>query len=256
VEDRKFLVVGAFDPTGGAGLSLSMALSEQCGYPAFGCVTALTDQDYREFRGIRSIPKDWIERQLRAVVGPLSGVKIGALGSQAAFALVSEFFERPEFKDLLVVVDPVLQSTTGGSLLGGDLSAYIDLVLSRADLITPNRREAAALTRSPEEAPLDELGERLLALGVEAVVITDSEHQTDWLILPDKKPEAVRYRHPISWPCHGTGCLMATMMMILLAERLPLRTALLQAQERVAVAMEHGLAIQSPGQRRLRLGRY
>ena len=72
-----------------------------------------------------------------------------------------------------VVVDPVMISESGATLLDPNAkAALIERVLPRATVLTPNLPEARALSGLGEGASALELGEALLALGPDAVVVT------------------------------------------------------------------------------------
>ena len=92
---------------------------------------------------------------------------------------------------MALVVDPVLGSSSGAAFADeATLQAYREELLPRADVVTPNRREARALLGAdgPEAmAQLPALAKRLRARGAGAVCITggdDTDHGgqvLDWL---------------------------------------------------------------------------
>ena len=228
-----------------------MAVCEAFGIAAAGCVTALTDQDTASFRGVHTISSDWVTRQLcAAATGPIDGIKIGALGGRESLSAVLRFLDSMAAKSIKVVIDPVMLATTGGDLTGGDRSIYHRL-LTYADVITPNRREAEWLVGATASLNIDELGAALLETGPTAAVITDSAAKQDWLVT-SAGVVALPYVDPQSIDCHGTGCVFAAALTAYLVMGQPLTQAATHAQRVVTDAMKRSKMLDIGG-RRLRI---
>ena len=128
-----------------------------------------------------------IVAQVEAVASDIGvdAVKIGMLADEPTIEAVVDALDLVEGAP--VVVDPVMVSESGATLLDPDAkAALIERILPRARVLTPNLPEARALTGLGESATQQQLGEAMLALGPEAAVVTGghSEDGADLLVEP------------------------------------------------------------------------
>lgn len=207
----------------GAGAGLQADLQAFAAFRVHGCtvVAALTAQNSRAVRAIEPVSEAMLDAQLAALAEdmPPAAIKTGMLGSAGNLHVLVRWIDRLREADprLALVVDPVLRSTTGASFADQALlDAYRRELLPRATLVTPNRKEAAALLGLGELRTREEVEQAARALreaGARAVVITggdDAAQFSDdyvnapygegWLRLP-------RVDTPHH---HGTGCVFAS----------------------------------------------
>ena len=188
--------------------------------------------------------------QLDAVVDdfPIGAVKTGMLSSAALIGAVADGLERHRLTP--VVVDPVMISTSGFSLLQSDaVEALTVRMLPLADLLTPNTHEAEALVGFPVRT-LDDArraAETLLAKGSRAVLVKGGhlEGEADAVdVLVDAEGERL-YRAPrIDTPhTHGTGCTYASAIAANLAKGFPLREAIARAKTYLTEAIRYALPL-------------
>jgi hydroxymethylpyrimidine/phosphomethylpyrimidine kinase len=139
------LACGGLDPTGGAGILMDARAACAAGAHACAVATCLTAQTTASFSRFSAVPRDILDESLAAAEKSfrLGAVKVGMVGTRsAAEALVTFAAAR---RELPVVVDPVLRSSSGAPLLSKSaLPAYRRLLL-RADVVTPNLPEAEKL---------------------------------------------------------------------------------------------------------------
>ena len=107
-----------------------------------------------------------------------NGICSGFLGSQSQISIVSDFIRDFSDKETVVIVDPVMGDN------GRKYSTYTDemcdmmkQLAGQAHILTPNLTEACILTDTEytenwHEKDIEILGEKLLSLGPEKVVIT------------------------------------------------------------------------------------
>jgi hydroxymethylpyrimidine/phosphomethylpyrimidine kinase len=106
-------------------------------------------------------------------------------------------------REVPVVLDPVLATSSGGELLDAPgRAALVSVLLPLATLLTPNLPEAATLLGLPEardEQQMQHHAQALLALGPRAVLVKGGHaslaHAVDILALQDGR---------------GTGCALAS----------------------------------------------
>ena len=213
--------VAGSDSGGGAGLQAD--LRAFAAFEVHGCsaVAALTAQNSVEVLAAEPVSEAMLEAQLAALASdmPPAAIKTGMLGSAGNLRVLVRWIDRLRERQpsLPVIVDPVLGSTTGASFANDELlQAYRRELLPRATLLTPNRREAAALLGVPplaDAAQVEQAAGALREGGCKAVVITGGDDEgsesrdyaltceaSGWLSLP-----RVATSHH-----HGTGCVFAS----------------------------------------------
>ena len=133
----------------------------------------------------------------------------GFFGSAEQLELAERFIDDFADDGTLVVVDPVLGDN--GSLYGcftQDFVTKMRRLAARADIITPNRTEAALLTGLPADTPAEDL---LAALGNKSVVITGVRAGDEIGYLARLGGERVRIMNPYAdISLHGTGDVFAS----------------------------------------------
>jgi hydroxymethylpyrimidine kinase/phosphomethylpyrimidine kinase/thiamine-phosphate diphosphorylase len=235
------------DSAGGAGLSADLRAADAFGVHLCPVVAAVTAQNSRAVARVEAVSAELLEAQLAALEDdmPPRAVKTGLLGSAALVQVVAHWIDRLRLRHpVALVVDPVLASSTGTAFADeATLNALRELLVPRADLLTPNRREAAALACGTRE-PMSCAG-TLRAGGAGAVCITggdeagalaldwiDTAHACGWLALP---------RVPTTHT-HGTGCTFATSAAAALALGFVEADALVLAKMATAGALRRGYA--------------
>lgn len=237
------LSIAGSDSGGGAGIQADLKAFAACGVHGTTAVTAITAQNTVAVEAVEAVSPEMIVAQVGAVVSDLGvdAVKVGMLGTAAtALAVVRALRSVGEVP---VVVDPVMVAESGASLLEHEArDALITGVLPLATVVTPNIPEARAITGLGEEADQAELAQALLAMGLEAVVVTGghSEEVVDLLVTPDSVAPIEGAIHP-GGASHGSGCTHSSALAAGLARGLDLEQAARLARETASFAVERGL---------------
>lgn len=245
----RVLIVAGSDSGGGAGIQADIkTVTALCGYAATA-ITALTAQNTRGVFGIHGVPPAFIQQQMELVLEDIGAdaIKTGMLHSAAVIDAVAGVLERLP-PDIPVVVDPVMVSQSGDSLLESTaIAALVERLLPRASLLTPNAPEAARLTGLlvDDVADLERAAIRLLSMGPTAVLVKGGHlpgrlvydvlaSASGVQIFCDSRIET---RHS-----HGTGCTLASAIATGLAQGLPLVLAIARARAYLLEALQ-----QAPG---------
>lgn len=160
-------------------------------------------------------------------------IKIGLTGSVKCVEAIAQLIQ--QHPHLPVVFDPVLASGDGTSLASKALIASIQLhLLPLVTVLTPNSLEARQLTGLTPTASNEQLGQQLLSLGVEYVLITGG-HDSGNLICNTLFHNS-RLIDKSNWPrlageFHGSGCTLATAIAAQIALGKPIRKAIQVAQQ-------------------------
>ena len=166
--------IGGIDPSGGAGLFVDQLAVRSTGCDFVGICSTVTIQNGVAFLKSTPQPASDVAAALDLIHEhkPIAALKTGALGHPDIVDEVCRFAAR--HPEIPVIVDPVLKSTTGGTLLSEtDAISSFKKLMSRATLITPNLHEAAALTDVSVEtvAHMEIAAARLLDMGARGVLL-------------------------------------------------------------------------------------
>lgn len=217
--NRSVLIIAGTDSSGGAGLLRDTAVAADLGLRVKCAVTAVTAQTNGSVAQSLPMPADIVSAQLNASLAdqPPDAVKIGMLGNAEVVLAVASALKG---RDLPIVLDPVLASTSGAALLTPDgMAAMIEHLFPLCTLVTPNLSEAAALTGAQNGGDLLWQAEKLRGFGAKAVLIKGGHGQgrlsTDTLFDADGTLSLSAPR--LSLSRRGTGCTLSTAIACFLA---------------------------------------
>ncbi len=226
------LTVAGSDPVGGAGIQADTKAIEAMGLHACSVVTCVTSQNTKGVYSISPVPSDEVEAQLKAVLKDVrfDAAKTGMLYDDGIVRTVSRMLRRFPAP---IVVDPVMASTTGGSLhREGFVEELKRSLLPLATLVTPNKLEAELLSgiEIGSERDAVKAARAIMRSGAKAVLVKGGhmrgEEAVDHLVL---KGRAVRLVSPrLDLDVHGTGCVLSSFI----AGRLALGDSLEEAAAR------------------------
>lgn len=236
------LSIAGSDSGGGAGIQADLKAFAALGVHGTTAITAVTAQSTVGVAAIEPITPEVVIAQVRAVADDIGvdAVKVGMLGEQATIAAVAAALD--ELPDRVpVVVDPVMVSESGSALLAEDaVAALVELILPRADVLTPNLPEARRLAGL--DADRARLAAAVRALGPAAVILTGGHADgTDLLDDGDGEPLAIPGELHPDGAAHGSGCTHSSSLAALLALGLPLREAAAGARRAAGEAIARGL---------------
>jgi hydroxymethylpyrimidine/phosphomethylpyrimidine kinase len=211
----RVLSIAGSDSGAGAGIQADLLVFHQLGLFGLTVVTAVTAQAQGHLRRWEPVSPSLVRAQIEAAFSGRepAAVKTGMLGSAGAANAVATLLRR--HRPAQLVVDPVLRAGRGGSLLEpGAFTVLRRKLLPLARLVTPNRGEAEALTRSRIGSPRARLhaARAIVEAGARAVLITGGHAPgrlvTDLLYDGRNFFEFVRPRLRVR-NSHGTGCVLS-----------------------------------------------
>lgn len=252
------LTIAGSDSSGGAGIQADLRTFASLGVYGLSAITAVTAQNTLGVVRVLPLPADMVSAQIEAVAGDIEihATKVGMLANAAITEAVAAAIESLDLP--VVVLDPVLQSTSGHMLLDDDgLQTLMRELMPRVRVITPNIAEAERLTgrgiRSVGDAR--DAARQLHDRGARGVVITglhevanragDSTPGTDAVDLVFDGGSFQECRMPLiaHGETHGTGCAHASALSAYLALGHDLLEAAARAQRFVAEAMRGSISI-------------
>jgi hydroxymethylpyrimidine/phosphomethylpyrimidine kinase len=196
------------------------------------------------------VPPEFVELQIAAVLDDIGAdaVKTGMLATREIVLAVARTVEHYSVVNL--VVDPVLASKHGAPLLADDaLDAYMNALLPRALIVTPNVPEAERLAglKITDREGLRQAARAIARLGPRYVLIkgghlADAKFSTD-LFYDGRVFEELKSPRIATAHTHGTGCVLSAAIAAHLALGRPPAEAVARAKAFVTRAIEHSLAI-------------
>jgi hydroxymethylpyrimidine/phosphomethylpyrimidine kinase len=245
------LTIAGFDPSSGAGVTADIKTIAAHGCYGVACITALTVQSTAGVRRIEPCSPELVTDTLDDLAADveIAAVHIGMLGSANVAKAVAAFLVSGRGASLPnVVLDPIFRSSSGAKLLDeSGANLLVDKLIPRADVITPNLDEAAAIT-GMRVTSLDEMkvaAAKLHELRAKAAVITGGhlDKAIDLLSFSTGnrvEQEVFKAERQSSNSTHGTGCAFSTAIACHLALGRALAEAVLLAKIYVSAAITAG----------------
>lgn len=215
---RVALTIAGSDSSGGAGVHADLRTFFAHGLHGASAFTALTAQNTLGLQGVHTVPVGFVRAQVISVLDDLDvrAVKTGMLATSDIVRCVAELATERRLPNL--VVDPVMVASTGARLVDRDAeAAYVEDLIPRARVVTPNRIEAEVLCGREIRTVSDmaDAARELARLGPEAVVVKggdagdESDESVDIVVI-DETIHELRAPRIRTGNDHGTGCSFAS----------------------------------------------
>ena len=240
------LTIAGSDSGGGAGAQADLKTFAALGVHGACALTAVTAQNTAEVRGVVALEPGFVRLQVETVLDDLDvrATKTGMLANASVVAAVATLAAGGVLPHL--VVDPVLVTSSGHPLLEPDgVSAYLELLLPHATVVTPNLREAAVLGGTTVEELADlgariEVAEKIRAAGPAWVVVKGGHlaGSADDVVAGPEGALVLEGPRVASGNDHGTGCTLSAATAANLALGRSVPDALAAAKAFVTRALE------------------
>lgn len=258
---RKVLIVltiAGFDPSGGAGILADARTIEALGHIAVAAITSITFQNANAYTGALHQSAAALRAQVEAISDQhkIAAVKIGMLPTREIVRAVAQMIWDYDLPP--PVIDPVMESTSGGKLMEDDaFELFATELLPRARVITPNIAEAEKLAglNIRDEDSMRQAAGRIRELGPRAVLIkgghlkqrsevrgpkAEKEPGAANDLLDDDGEVTVFHGEWIDAPnVRGTGCMLSSAIACGLARGDELKRAISTAKEFVTQTIKN-----------------
>jgi len=240
----RILIIAGSDSSGGAGIQAGIKTAAAFGAYAMTAITAVTVQNTKGVEAIHAVPPKIVRAQILACLSDIGAdaIVVGMLFSAAIVRAVAEMLAA-HARDIPVIVDPVMISTSGAALLDpGAVEALKTRLLPLAALVTPNLPETQRLTgiRGTRPGELRRAAARLREMGAKAVLIKGG-HSTrstiDDLLVWDMGEDVLAFPRLKTRHTHGTGCTLAAAIACGMGQGMSLPLAVARAREYVQSAI-------------------
>lgn len=214
------VTIGAFDPTGGAGVLADVRVAGQFGVYGMSVLTAATSQNPKSFNVVEPVSDEMFRKQISDIFDHyrVDAMKCGMIASKSQLKILIEFFERSKPKNL--VIDPIISATLGNRQFDEETISLYQRLCGFALLVTPNVKETEILKNIASSAILNKGGDADSNICVDILKIGDEE-----IKFTSEKIQTTN--------THGTGCTMSSAIASCLALGHDLKTSVKIAHDYV-----------------------
>jgi hydroxymethylpyrimidine/phosphomethylpyrimidine kinase len=241
------LTIAGSDSSGGAGIQADLKTFSVLGVFGMSAITAVTAQNTLGVKDSFTISAELVRKQIDVTAGDIQvdATKSGMLATSAIIDVVEDAIKRNNL--FPYVCDPVMISKSGSELLEKDaIDALKRRLFPIATVVTPNRRETAALTGASLDllntvAAAKDAARRIVDTGAKAVVvkgIVAADQSVDVFFDGREFFEFADKLHPAE-KSHGSGCAFSAAITAGLANRKTLVEAIDQAKQLVTMAIQY-----------------
>ena len=272
--DREFgfyrvLSIAGSDSGGGAGIQADLKTIGALGAYGMSAVTAVTCQNTLGVQNIYPLPARAVSEQIDAIMTDIGidAIKIGMLHSQEMIRTVVDAIKKYSVDIKNIVLDPVMVSASGDSLIEEDtVDCLIQELFPIVDIVTPNLDEATLILKKPVKqiADLADAVQDLLHLvkDRQGAVLLKGGHLAgkeivDLLAINHPSDEIASDLSQFQWKhdrietrnIHGSGCTLSSAIAVYLAFGYDMKNAVEAAHSFVysAIKEAQGLQLGSSG---------
>ncbi len=242
----KVLAIAGSDSGGAAGLQADLKTFTALGVYGMSVLTIATAQNSVSVNEIYPFPAKFVAAQIDAVLSDYGAeaVKSGFIGRVELIKTIASKLQ--EYHLPKIVIDPVLVDHRGRSMFPPDVTqAYLSYLIPIADLITPNRHEAALLTgqilpESINHTWLEEIALRLHTLGAKNLLIKGGrigDHSVD-IFSDGLNPIFLTTSWIETQNTHGSGDTLSAAVTSYLAKGIDLESSIKKAHQFTAYGIQ------------------
>lgn len=240
---KAVLSIAGSDCSGGAGIQADIKTMTMNGVYAMSAVTAFTAQNTTGVRAIMEASPEFLKEQIDAVFEDIypDAVKIGMVSSGELISVIADRLRFYKAKN--VVLDPVMVSTSGSSLLKNKAVRTLENeLLPLADVVTPNIPEAQILAAMKIETSDDMIkaAEKIFKKNSCAVLLKGGHSINDAndLLYTEDGIMWFKGRRIENPNTHGTGCTLSSALASNLANGFSLPVSVERAKKYISGALE------------------
>ena len=243
---EKLLTIAGTDPSGGAGIQADLKTFTVHKSYGMSVITSVVAQNTIGVKNVIDLPPEFVGEQLDTVFTDIypDAIKIGMISNEKIIRVVVEKLK--EYCAKNIVVDPVMVSTSGNSLMKSTATkALIQQLLPLADVITPNMPEAEVLSGIEVSNKKDmEEASKIIGKSIKGAVLVKGGH------LKDCADDVLYMEGKIHWlqgekidnpNTHGTGCTLSSAIAVNLAKGMDILEAIQKAKKYLTGAINAGL---------------
>jgi len=245
---KRILTIAGSDSGGGAGIQADLKAITLLGGYGMSVLTALTAQNTVGVQAIHEVPAWFVGTQIDSVLSDIGAdaIKTGMLANREIIEVVYKKIK--QYKVKKVVVDPVMISKSGASLLRKDAQeSLIKKLIPLAWVVTPNLMEASVLTGLKVNSleGMKKAAHLIYKLGARHVVVKGGhlKGMAVDILYDGKRFHEIESKRIETKNTHGTGCTFASAIATLLARGDTVDEAVRKAKTFITMAIQSGLSL-------------
>ncbi|ABD44812.1 phosphomethylpyrimidine kinase [Ehrlichia chaffeensis str. Heartland] len=232
----RVLTIAGSDSGGGAGIQADIKTISALGCYAASCITSVTAQNTTQVYSVYNMPQHIIQQQIEVVLSDINidTIKIGMLPSSKAIKAVAQ-----SLPDIPIIVDPVMVSASNFRLMDSSaISDFIEYIIPKTTIITPNIPEAEALAQIEikDQNDMTKASKIIKSLGTKHVLIKGGHINQEIInnILLTEENQIINFSHKriSKKELHGTGCTLSSAIASFIAQKMSI-------QESVNLAIQY-----------------
>ncbi len=229
------LSIGGSDPSSGAGIQSDIKAFSSFNAHCLTVITAITSQNTSSFGMIEPVSQKILKNQLEFVISDfkIDGIKIGMVYNSQIIKILCHQLKKLKVP---IVIDPVLKSTTEGSLMKSSaIKDFQKFMIPLATVITPNKFEAEILSKTKINAKNtpEKVAKVIQRMGAKNIVITGIETKNNQILdfVLEKNNNYFISGEKISKINHGSGCNYSAAIIFALAKNKNIRESVRFAKQ-------------------------
>ena len=238
--------IAGSDSGAGAGIQADLLTFASHGVYGTTAIAAITAQNPQMVSAVSAPDPRMLEQQMNAIADfykPKSA-KTGMLFDAKIVEVVANFFKR--HKEIKLVLDPVMISTSGAKLLKDDAVEMLESeLIPLAEVITPNLDEGASLLKVEKITNIKESAKTLAEkFGVNVLLKgghLEGDDIFDVLATPQGDINILQSKRIPNINTHGSGCTLSASIASNLAKGFSLLQSCKYAQEYIVASMKNPL---------------
>ena len=216
------LTIAGSDSSGCAGIAMDIKCQSTFGVHTAMVITANTAQTNQGVQSVNATDAQVFSAQLESATAQnISAIKIGLINSAEQIQCLLDYFRQGKFNDIPVIIDPVIQSSSGTVFFDEDtLAFYKKSLLPYCTLLTPNLHELKTLTGQALNSfsDIENAAQQLKTMGAKAVLVKGG-HSRDFSLPSDWVQDYFTDAKASFWLANktvktqatrGTGCALAS----------------------------------------------
>jgi len=229
------LSIGGSDPSSGAGIQSDIKTFSSFNVYGLTVITAITSQNTSGFGIVEPVSQKILKNQLELVISDfkIDGIKIGMVYNSQIIKVLNHQLKKLKIP---IVIDPILKSTTGRSLIEDSaIKDFQKFLIPLATIITPNKFEAEILSKTKinQKNTPEKIAKIIQKMGAKNIVITGivtKNNQISDFVL-EKNNKYFISGDRISKINHGSGCNYSAAMIFALAKNKTIRESVKFAKQ-------------------------
>lgn len=229
------LSIGGSDPSSGAGIQSDIKTFSSFNVYCLTIITAITSQNTSSFGMIEPVSQKILKNQLDSVISDfkIDGIKIAMVYNSQ---IIKVLYQQLKKLKVPIVIDPVLKSTTGGSLIKSSaIEDFRKFIIPLATVITPNKFEAEILSKTKINAKNtpEKIAKIIQKMGAKNIVITGIETKNNQIsdFVLEKNINYFISGEKIPKINHGSGCNYSAAIIFALAKNKNIRESVRFAKQ-------------------------